>query len=554
MQRGGARLAMYAEIAMGEIWLTQLDYVYFIYGISFIIFGGVCVSMQRFEGNGTAWGALALFGLLHGLCEWLDLIAIAVADSNEYQIFRVIAKLISFLMLFSFCLRCNKGGACNTVVVVIILAVTFIGSKLLYSTPAEADDIVRWLVAFPGSLWVSYILYQRACVDDKGLWLKFVAGSFVAYGILGGLVVPGSPIAPSWAPTHQLFASVTGIPVQVLRACVAMFSAVAIWRYEIEQASSGFNDTKIRYFWRTLALLFIVEMGGFVLVNIVQYVGAKPESHRVIIIFCALVVSMQVIINYIVSKIKLNADLDRIRAEMSNRSKSMFLSMMSHELRTPLNSIIGFSEIIRDQTYGPSGVPEYIEYAGYINSAGHQLLTLVNDILDLSKIEAGKMEIDRKSIKVFDLLSEASRIIRVKAGKKGVEFKVEQEFEGIEVYADERALRQILFNLLSNAIKFTPGGGSVTLYVGSGPSGRVLIEARDTGIGIHPNNIDRILKPFEQIDNAFSNSNGGTGLGLAVVQQLVKLHDAQFHVTSAPGKGSVFTVIFPPPPTVLERQ
>ena len=329
---------------------------------------------------------------------------------------------------------------------------------------------------------------------------------------------------------------------------IAMFAAIAIWRYEIEHASSGYCDTKIKYFWRTLGLLLVVEIVGCVLVNIVQLAGAKPESHRIIIIFCALVVSMQVIVNYIVNKIKLNADLERVKAEIANKTKSTFLAMMSHELRTPLNSIIGFSEIIKDQSYGPSGIPEYIEYAGYINSAGHHLLTLVNDILDLSKIEAGKMDIERRLVKVGDLIAEASRIIRVKAGKKGVEFRVEQEADDIEVFADERALRQIIFNLLSNAIKFTPGGGLVTLYVGSGPSGRVIIEARDTGVGIHPNNIDRILKPFEQIDNAFSQSKGGTGLGLAVVQELVKLHDGHFHVTSTPGKGSAFTVIFPPSP------
>ena len=158
------------------------------------------------------------------------------------------------------------------------------------------------------------------------------------------------------------------------------------------------------------------------------------------------------------------------------------------------------------------------------------------------------MDIDRKAMNISDIISEASRIIRVKAGEKGVEFKVELENDGIEVYADERALRQIIFNLLSNAIKFTPGGGVVTLYVGSGASGRVIIEVKDTGVGIHPNNISRILKPFEQVDNSFSKSNGGTGLGLAVVQERIKLHDGNFHVTSTLGKGSVFTVIFPPFP------
>ncbi len=538
---------------MSGIWASQLDYIYFIYGLSFIIFGGICVSMQRFEGNGTAWGALALFGLLHGACEWLDLIAIAVADSYEYSILRVVAELVSFAMLFSFCLRCNKVGVCNTVMVGLILGIILIISKFVFTSPAEADDLVRWLIAFPGALWVSYSLYQRAQIDDKGRWLKMVAGAFLAYGIFGGLVVPDSSIVPNWAPTHHSFEAVIGVPIQVVRTIIAIFSAVAIWRYEIEHSSSGFCDLKVRYFWRTLFVLLVVEVVGCFLVNIVQLAGAKPESHRIVIIFCALIVSMQVIVNYVVNKIKLNADLDRVKAEVANRSKSTFLAMMSHELRTPLNSIIGFSEIIKDQTYGPSGVPEYVEYAQYINTAGHHLLTLVNDILDLAKIEAGKMDVERKIINIGDLISEASRIIRVKAGKKGIEFKIEQQIEDLKVFADERALRQILFNLLSNAVKFTPGGGMVTLYAGSGASGRVIIEVRDTGIGIHPNNIDRILRPFEQIDNAFAQSNGGTGLGLAVVQELVKLHDGHFHVTSTPGKGSAFTVILPPSPEVRNQ-
>jgi PAS domain S-box-containing protein len=237
-------------------------------------------------------------------------------------------------------------------------------------------------------------------------------------------------------------------------------------------------------------------------------------------------------------------------ADRANDAKSRFLAAMSHELRTPLNSILAFSEVIQSQMFGPAGSPHYSEYAGYIHRSGQHLLNLINDILDISKIEAGKMELEFRLLPVSCILRDVTRLIQESAQKHYLGLTVEPIADSLVLWADERAIKQILFNLSSNAIKFTPAGGRISLTAQALNNG-VGIQVADTGIGIPEDQINRVAKPFEQIDNRYTRTKGGTGLGLSLVHGLVTLHGGSLDIRSTVGVGTTVTVWLPsaPPPT-----
>ena len=232
-------------------------------------------------------------------------------------------------------------------------------------------------------------------------------------------------------------------------------------------------------------------------------------------------------------------------AEEASRAKSAFLATMSHELRTPLTSVIGFSEIIRDQCFGAVGNPVYAEYAGDINDSGLHLLNLINDILDIAKIESGKMEIDPASLETHAILSGVYRLVRQRAAANSLEISLSLPADIPELWADERAVKQIVYNLLSNAIKFTPQKGRIVLAADAGQNGGVEIRVSDTGIGIPPDQLSRVLRPFEQIENVYSRARGGTGLGLPLVKGLIELHGGTLTIESSPGAGTMVRVWFP---------
>lgn len=231
-------------------------------------------------------------------------------------------------------------------------------------------------------------------------------------------------------------------------------------------------------------------------------------------------------------------------AETANRTKSEFLANMSHELRTPLNSILGFSEVLSDELFGKL-TEQQKGYVGNIYSSGKHLLSLINDILDLSKVESGSMELELETFFVRDLLQLSMSLFKEKAIKHGIKFRLEvQPDEDIEIVADKRKLKQILFNLLSNAMKFTPDGGSVALRVKKEP---LFIEfsIEDTGIGIKAEDIPKLFKEFVQLGSAYTKEYEGTGLGLALTKRLVELHGGKIWVESEFGEGSRFTFTIP---------
>lgn len=231
---------------------------------------------------------------------------------------------------------------------------------------------------------------------------------------------------------------------------------------------------------------------------------------------------------------------EKTRAETANRSKSEFLANMSHELRTPLNAIIGFSEVMQEEMFGPLGSGKYTEYSHDIHKSGQFLLDVINDILDMSKIEAGRMELELTTLSLPSIIEDIMRFIGPRAAEGKVEVVLELP-KTCNITADRRALKQVFINLLSNAVKFTPEGGQVKVSVTKTKDGaRVIIS--DTGIGIPHNDIEKLGRPFEQVENQFTKSKGGSGLGLAISKSLVDLHNGSLTIASTVGSGTTVTV------------
>ena len=236
---------------------------------------------------------------------------------------------------------------------------------------------------------------------------------------------------------------------------------------------------------------------------------------------------------------------ETLRAEAANRAKSEFLTTMSHELRTPLNAIIGFSELIKGETFGPVGDVRYSDFAEDIHQSGHHLLDLINDILDLSRIEAGEHELREKNFDIRTVLRPVLRVVQQRAEKGGLQLELELPDDLPLLYADERKVRQILINLIFNAIKFTDPGGKVRITTWCRPDSGFVFQIIDTGIGIAVKDIPKALSQFGQIDSELGRKYEGTGLGLPLTKLLVELHGGSLNLHSQVGVGTTVTVQFP---------
>ena len=234
------------------------------------------------------------------------------------------------------------------------------------------------------------------------------------------------------------------------------------------------------------------------------------------------------------------------RAEIANRAKSEFLANMSHELRTPLNAIIGFSEIIMNRIFGSENLDRYDSYAKDINSSGKHLLSIIDEILDLSKIEAGRDELDEGAMTLDELVASTRRLFNGRFDEGGLSFEADLPVPSPTLLCDTTKLKQCLSNLLSNAIKFTPTGGRISLSAHVTGNGELAITIRDTGVGIASTDIPTVMAPFGQVETAFQRAHPGTGLGLPLTRALIELHGGMFHIESVVGKGTAVTLTLPP--------
>ena len=242
-----------------------------------------------------------------------------------------------------------------------------------------------------------------------------------------------------------------------------------------------------------------------------------------------------------------NIDLQesKKRAEEASTAKSRFLANMSHELRTPLNAIIGFSEIIKKQAKGPEGIKRYAEYAEDIFTAGQHLSALIGNILDISKIEAGRMRLDNEVFEIADLAKACISLLGKGIKKKSITLETDLPKDALLIRGDGLKLRQALINLLSNAVKFTPDGGRVTLRLELAPDGGLVISVSDSGIGMSPDDITIALEPFGQVDNALAKHYEGTGIGLPLAKRLVELHGGTLEIESVKNRGTTVRMRLP---------
>lgn len=240
------------------------------------------------------------------------------------------------------------------------------------------------------------------------------------------------------------------------------------------------------------------------------------------------------------------SDDSRRRAEEANLAKSKFLATMSHELRTPLNAILGFSEIMMNEVFGPVGNDYYKGYAGDIHTSGQHLLKLINEILDLSRIEAGRHQINEEAVDLAFLAEECRHLLQLKAKTKNIAIVEQFEADLPKIWADERAVRQIILNLLSNAVKFTQAGGEIAIRLGWTAGGGQYVSVRDNGPGIPENEIPTVLEAFGQGSLAIQTAEQGTGLGLPICVALMQMHGGTLDLKSKLREGTEVTIIFPP--------
>jgi two-component system, cell cycle sensor histidine kinase PleC len=319
----------------------------------------------------------------------------------------------------------------------------------------------------------------------------------------------------------------------------------------------------------TAVLVTVAVVAAVSLHAVLAALGAYPADWEVLtgaaiataVVATPIVVHAQSIIRELVaSRQALRLMTDKLawalhNAEQANQAKSAFLATMSHELRTPLNAIIGFSDVMAHQRLGAMSDPRYRDYAADINASGTHLLEIINDILDIAKIESGQSIIEEdEPISIVTVLEAACTMVRPMADRAGVPLRTRRPSVEVRLVGVERMIRQILVNILSNAVKFTPAGGSVTLDVVPRYNGWLIIAVTDTGIGMSAEETRIALTAFGQVDSPQNRRHGGTGLGLPLAKSMMELHGGRLTVISAPGEGTTIELRFPPNRVRFQRE
>jgi two-component system cell cycle sensor histidine kinase PleC len=397
-----------------------------------------------------------------------------------------------------------------TAAVLLIHAVIVTKCRQFLSEPSTTQDLKRWrlrfiiLDLFYGLAWMYNLIHPVGQDEGSSTFMLFVMLLVVA--VLSMLA--------------------SSLPIAVFAATMPVTFAVAL-----NFALQGDLHNYI------LGIMAIAAQGYFTLL-----------AHRLYSAGLATLVARaekDALIGEL-EQAKLISDDARRRAEGSNIAKSQFLAQMSHELRTPLNAILGFSEVMKTEVFGPHAVPAYKDYSNDIHNSGQHLLNLINEILDLSRIEAGRYELSEEPVSLTHVVEDCHHLLTLRAKNRGIAVHEVFEPDLPRLWADERALRQVCLNFLSNAIKFTPSGGEVWLKVGWTASGGQYMSIKDTGPGIPEEEIPIVLSKFGQGSNAIKSAEQGTGLGLPIAMNLIELHGGTFTLKSKVRIGTELIATFPP--------
>lgn len=397
-----------------------------------------------------------------------------------------------------------------TASVLVIHAVIVTKCRQLLALPVSTVDARAWrfrfvmLDLFYGLAWMFVLIHPVGTDENSGTFMLFVMLLVVA---VSSMLASSLPIA-AFAATFPVTAAIAlnFALLGTLRDSILAIMAVTAQGY--------FAILAYRLYSTTLATL-----------------EARAEKD-------ALIGELE--------QAKMISDEARQRAEAANVSKSRFLAQMSHELRTPLNAILGFSEVMKTEVFGEHSVAAYKEYSSDIHSSGVHLLGLINEILDLSRIEAGRYELNEESVSLVGIVEDCHHLLKLRATNRGINLHEVYEQGLPRLWADERAIRQICLNLLSNAIKFTPQGGDIWLKVGWTASGGQYMSVTDTGAGIPEEEIPVVLASFGQGSNSIKSAEQGAGLGLPIAKSLVDLHGGTFTLRSKLRIGTEVIVTFPP--------
>jgi two-component system cell cycle sensor histidine kinase PleC len=399
-----------------------------------------------------------------------------------------------------------------TAAILVIHLVIIIKCKQFLAEPSTTRDLKRWrlrfivLDLFYGLAWMYNLIYPLGQSQDQG------SSTFMLFVML--LVI---------AVSSMLAFS---LPIAVFAATVPVTFAVAL-----SFALQGDLHNYILAIMAVAAQFYFALLAHRLYSSGLATLVARAEKD-------ALIGELE--------QAKSISDEARRRAEGANIAKSQFLAQMSHELRTPLNAILGFSEVMKTEVFGPHAVPAYKEYSNDIHSSGQHLLNLINEILDLSRIEAGRYELTEEPVSLTNVVEDCHHLLTLRAKNRGITIHEVFEPELPRLWADERALRQVCLNFLSNAIKFTPSGGEVWLKVGWTASGGQYMSIKDTGPGIPEEEIPIVLSKFGQGSNAIKSAEQGTGLGLPIAMNLIELHGGTFTLKSKVRIGTELIATFPP--------
>ncbi len=429
----------------------------------------------------------------------------------------------------------------------------------------ERVQINQSLTLIRLSLVLGAVLYAAFGILDALLMSPVL---WQVWGIRYGIVIPVL-IGVSLSTYSRHFATLSPILLSfaMLVAGVAVIAMTIIgpapashWYYAGLIMVVIFSSTAIRLHYSYCLVISMVLFGLYQVSAVILH----PVPTDVLVnnnFFLAMAIAVGAATNYVQEYyLRMNytknrllvlernrSELLRKRANDANRAKTEFLANMSHELRTPLNAIIGFSETMANEMFGRLGSDRYVEYAQDIHSSANHLLSIISDILDLSRAVEGKLTLDESEFNLCELAEESLRMLRMQAASKGLRLSLSTPGASLELRADKRLVRQVLINLVSNAIKFTGKGGAieVTIQVDL-TTHNCLVAVSDTGVGMSKDEVKRSLRPFAQIESAYSREQPGTGLGLPMVAKIMEVHGGDFKLNSVVGRETTATAYFPP--------